>query len=157
MTAPRKPTGRPAAPGFGVLPELVGYHLRRAQKAVFGHFSDSLADLGLSPGQFGVLTLIDANRGLSQSALAGILGIERSTMVAVIDGLQKAGWVERKPSATDRRSYALRLTTDGAALLKRAGPEVARHEHAIGAGLSEAEKAQLIDLLSRVADAAAKD
>lgn len=157
MTARRKQDGRAPDPGFGVLPELVGYHLRRAQKAVFGHFSESLADLGLSPGQFGVLTLIDANTGLSQSALAGILGIERSTMVAVIDGLEASGWVERKPSATDRRSYALRLTADGTALLKRARPEVAKHEREIGAGLSDAEKVQLIDLLNCVASAAARD
>jgi len=134
----------------GELPDLVGYHLRRAQKAVFGHFSDSLSEVGISPGQFGVLTLIDANQGLSQSALAKILGIERSTMVAVIDRLETQNWVERKVSKTDRRSYALALTQAGTALLGQVRPLVVDHEAQISAGLSDTEKAQLIDFLDRV-------
>ena len=85
----------------GMLPELVGYHLRRTQNAVFNHFIDNLAEEGISPGQFGVLTLIDANEGLSQTQLAKTLKIERSTMVAVIDRLETEGWGDRKPSKTD--------------------------------------------------------
>ncbi len=138
----------------GMLPELVGYHLRRAQNAVFNHFIDSLADQGVSPGQFGVLTLIDANEGLSQSELARTLKIERSTMVAVIDRLEAQGWVDRKLSETDRRSYALALTKAGTELLSRARPLVRDHERRINADLGKAEKAMLIDLLDRVASAA---
>ncbi len=151
----KKPgSGKPVSGNFGSLPGLVGYHLRRAQKAVFNHFSHSLADLGISPGQFGVLTLIEVNEGLGQSALASILGIERSTMVAVIDGLEAKGWVERQVSETDRRSKTLILTKAGVKLLKRAGPQVADHERQINAELSGKEKDQLIRLLGRVADAA---
>ena len=155
MTTRKQPTAENVR--YGELPDLVGYQLRRTQKAVFGHFSRRLAGIGLSPGQFGVLTLIDANTGLSQSALAAILGIERSTMVAVIDSLEGKGWVERKPSVTDRRSYALRLTKKGATLLKRARPKVADHERDIAADLSDDEQAVLIDLLGRIATAAIKD
>ena len=146
----------PSATDRGMLPELVGYHLRRAQNAVFNHFIDSLTDHGVSPGQFGVLTLIDANEGLSQSALAKTLGIERSTMVAVIDRLEAQGWVDRKLSETDRRSYALALTGAGTELLSRARSQVRSHERHINADLSDAEKAMLIDLLDRVARAAGR-
>ncbi len=140
----------------GMLPELVGYHLRRTQNAVFNHFIDNLAEEGISPGQFGVLTLIDANEGLSQSQLAKTLKIERSTMVAVIDRLETEGWVDRKPSKTDKRSYALALTKAGAELLSRARPRVRHHEQRINAGLSADEKTLLIDLLDRVAIAAGR-
>ena len=136
---------------YGDLPDLVGYQLRRTQKAVFQHFSGSLAEVGVSPGQFGVLTLIEANEGLSQSALARILGIERSTMVAVIDALEAKGWIERTLSETDRRSNALMLTKSGARLLKKARPLLAGHETEITADLSADEKRVLLELLQRVA------
>lgn len=58
-----------------------------------------------------------ANRGLSQSELVAALGIDRSTLVAVIHGLEKRALVKRHPSPTDRRSYALALTDAGTDLL----------------------------------------
>jgi DNA-binding MarR family transcriptional regulator len=136
---------------YGVLTGLIGYGLRRAQAVVFSHFLNSVGKSGVSPGQFGVLVLIKENTGLSQSALAKALGIERSTMVAVIDRLESQGWVERVTSKTDRRSYALALTASGADLLARVTPEVRAHERQIAARLNEQEKAQLIEMLGRIA------
>ncbi len=142
------------AADYGVLTELVGYHLRRAQAAVFSHFLDHIGGHGVTPGQFGVLVLIDANAGLSQSALAKALGIKRSTMVAVIDRLEQLGWVERVASVTDRRSYALALTKAGTDILSQVTPLVRGHERHINAELSGQEKATLIALLDRVTGAA---
>jgi len=136
---------------YGVLTGLVGYGLRRAQAVVFSDFLNSVGKLGVSPGQFGVLVLIKENAGLSQSALAKALGIERSTMVAVIDRLESQGWVARVTSETDRRSYALKLTTSGAKLLARVTPKVRAHERQIAARLSEQEKVLLIEMLERIA------
>jgi len=148
-------TARRAAPDdkieYGVLTGLVGYGLRRAQAVVFSHFLNSVGKLGISPGQFGVLVLIKENTGLSQSALAKALGIERSTMVAVIDRLEAQGWVARVTSETDRRSYALALTSSGAKFLARVTPEVRAHERQIAARLSAQEKALLIEMLERIA------
>ncbi|MDX1485918.1 MAG: MarR family transcriptional regulator [Alphaproteobacteria bacterium] len=138
---------------YGILTGLLGYRLRRAQAVVFNHFLESVGAAGISPGQFGVLVLIKENSGLSQSALAKALGIERSTMVAVIDRLEGQGWVERVTSETDRRSYALRLTSEGTAFLARVTPLVRRHERAIAAGLEAGERRLLIDLLDRLAAA----
>jgi len=155
----RKTARRPAPRkkiNHGVLTELVGYGLRRAQAAVFSHFLGSVGKLGVSPGQFGVLVLIKENRGLSQSALAKALGIERSTMVAVIDRLESQGLVERVTSETDRRTYALALTPEGAELLARVTPLVRQHERQIAARLSAREKVMLMEMLERVAGAAGR-
>src|SRR3972149_10268666 len=84
-----------AALSYGLLSELIGYHLRRAQAVVFDDFMRSMADSRITPGQFGVLTMIQANPGISQSALARALGIERSTMVAVIDELEARRLADR--------------------------------------------------------------
>lgn len=138
---------------FDLLPGLVGYHLRRAQVAVFAQFADSIARQA-TPGQFGVLTLIGANPGLTQSALARAVGIERSTMVAVIDGLEDRGLVERRPSPVDRRSYALVLSGDGEALLADLKVRVRAHDDKATNSLNAEEKATLMALLRRLFDAA---
>jgi len=153
-TAARKPidpAGEPVSEvDRGVLEGLVGYHLRRAQAAVFEDFRKTMAAEKITPGQFGVLALIGANDGLSQSALARALGIERSTMVAVIDGLQTRGLVDRRASETDRRSNELSLTPKGRALTDKLGPMVEDHEARMAEGLDADEKAILVDLLKRV-------
>jgi len=135
---------------YDLLPSLIGYHLRRAQIAVFNDFAREMADVQITPGQFGVIVLIGANGGLTQSALARAVGIERSTMVAVIDTLESRGIVERRPSPVDRRSYALALSDDGSKLLDRLKPMVRAHEARIAGELSGAEKQSLLDLLKRL-------
>ena len=75
----------------------MGYHLRRAQISFFNDFENSMGGVQITPGQFGVITLIAANPGLTQSALARAVGIERSTMIAVIDVLEKAKFGGKAP------------------------------------------------------------
>jgi DNA-binding MarR family transcriptional regulator len=137
--------------GKGMLPRLIGYHLRRAQVAVFQNFAEAMTGLDVTPGQFGVLEVIAVNPGLSQTTLARAIGIDRSTMVAVIDGLEARGLVVRAPAAGDRRSYALRLSRAGADALARMRQRVRRHEAYIARDLSAEESRLLIDLLQRLA------
>lgn len=136
--------------GAGMLEELFGYHLRRAQVAVFEDFMRTMTASRLTPGQFGVLIIIEGNDGLCQSALARALGKKRSTMVAVIDGLEERQLVLRRPSATDGRSYALSLSGLGKRLLADVKPRVRRHEKLLTAKLEPGEVDTLIDLLRRI-------
>ena len=139
-----------AAARRGVLDGLVGYHLRRAQIAVFQDFAAAMARIAITPGQFGVLALIQANPGLSQSALGLAMGVDRSTVVGVIDRLEDGGLVERAPSATDGRSYALRLSVKGARRFAQALRRVRAHERRIARRLSDADRKKLISLLRGV-------
>src|SRR5687768_16275743 len=87
--AARRPASRGDGPlDHGLLPRLVGYQLRLAQLAVFRDFDRATADLGLTPGRFGMLVLIEANPGVTQSELARAVGLDRSTMVALLDQLE---------------------------------------------------------------------
>jgi DNA-binding MarR family transcriptional regulator len=135
---------------LGILPELIGYHLRRAQIAVFQDFARSVAPAEISPGQFAVLMVIDRNPGLSQTRLGQTLGIDRSTLVAVIDRLESRGLVERADAPRDRRSYALHLSAKGRTRLGELTARVRAHEAQIAADLDAAEKASLIALLRRI-------
>ncbi len=132
----------------GALPELIGYRLRLAQQAVFRDFAASVH--GLSPGRVGLLILIDANPGVTQSRLAEAAGRDRSTMVGVLDQLEARGWLERRRGA-DRRTNGLWLTRAGKLLLARALRAIAAHERRIAARLSPAERRELLALLARIA------
>ena len=133
-----------------MLPGLIGYQLRLAQLAVFGDFAAELKEFDVSPGRFGVLVLISANPGMTQSLLASATQLDRSTMVAVIDQLEARGLVERRASPTDRRSNALVLTAAGEKLLKQLKRRIKQHEARIAAAMTPAETATLVDLLTRI-------
>jgi len=139
-----------SAPAFGLLPDLVGYHLRRAQLAVYQDFAATMDVAELTPGQFGVMALIDANPGLSQTRLGEILGIDRSTVVGVIDKLEGRGLVERAAHPQDRRAHALQLSPPGAKRFRELARRVRSHEARIAKRLSAPERQLLIALLQRI-------
>jgi len=143
--------GAGGAVSLGLLTSLLGYHLRRAQVAAFQNFAEVVGPSELTPGQFGVLVVINANPGLSQTQLGNALGIDRSTVVAVIDRLESRGLVTRGPSPNDRRSHALHLSAAGAAALARLTERVRAHERTIARDLTAEEQASLIALLRKLA------
>lgn len=143
--------GDESAVGLGILPDLIGYHVRLAQIAIFSHFERALEALDLSPGLFALLVIIDANPGLRQSRLAEAAKLDRSTLVPALDKLEDRGLVERRADLEDRRSNGLFLTPDGRRLLGRAERAVRDHETAIAAALDAEERARLIHLLDRLA------
>ena len=149
-----RPPTKPPAPALdrGLLPSLLGYMLRRTQSAVFDDFAATFAKAGeaLTPGEFGLLVLVDRNTGLSQMALARALGIDRSTLVPILDRLQARGLLLRHRSPTDGRTHALALTVPGEKALGRFARLVKNHEKRIAAGLSSAETRTLIELLEKV-------
>ena len=149
-----RPPAKPPARTLdrGLLPSLLGYMLRRTQSAVFGDFvaTFSKASEALTPGEFGLLVLVDRNAGLSQMALARALGIDRSTLVPILDRLQARGLLMRHRSPTDGRTHALALTPTGEKALARFARLVRAHEKRIASGLSSAETRTLIELLEKV-------
>jgi DNA-binding MarR family transcriptional regulator len=136
---------------LGMLPELIGYHVRLAQMAVFADFERSLGTLDLSPGLFGLLVIIEANPGLRQIQLAAAARLDRSTLVPALDKFEARGLVERRAAPEDRRSNGLFLTRPGAGLLERAKTIVRDHEQRIARALSAEERALLVRCLDRLA------
>ncbi|MBM3383778.1 MAG: winged helix-turn-helix transcriptional regulator [Betaproteobacteria bacterium] len=131
----------------GALPGLLGYRLRLAQQAVFRDFAASVQ--GLSPGRVGLLILIDANPGITQSRLAEAVARDRSTMVGLIDLLERRSLVERR-RGDDRRTNGLWLTRSGRRLLARALRRIAAHERRIASRLSATERRRLLRLLGKI-------
>lgn len=157
--APRRPEPanngeRAAEPvDLGALPNLVGYMLRRAQLAVFQDFWRGYEAFDIRPAQYAVLMIIERNPGLRQSQVSAALNIKRANLVALLDSLEHRGLAKRVPVATDRRSYALHLTDEGAALMKKLAEANAAHEQRISAKIGEDGRKELLRLLHGVLDA----
>ena len=131
----------------GILPGLLGYRLRLAQQALFRDFAATVADL--PPGRVGILLLIEANPGVTQSRLAGAVALDRSTMVGVLHALEARGFVERR-RGEDRRTNGLWLTAEGRRRVSALKRRIRQHERRVAARLSPAEREQLIALLGKL-------
>ncbi|HEV2738241.1 MAG TPA: MarR family transcriptional regulator [Candidatus Elarobacter sp.] len=129
---------------------LLGYHLRRAQLRAFAAFGRHLKETGLTPTLFGVLAMIEARPGIGQGEVADALGADRSTMVRLVDQLERRGLVRRDPHPGDRRTVLPALTAEGRALLERATPLVHASEDAFAGALSPHEREQLAGFLRRL-------
>lgn len=115
-------------------------------------FGERLQPLGLEQRQAGMLVRLAANEGQSQQAIAAMLGVNATRMVFLVDELEKLGLVQRRRNPEDRRSHALYLTGPGRAALAQVQAVAAEHEQQMSAGLTAAERKELIGLLRRVAD-----
>jgi DNA-binding MarR family transcriptional regulator len=115
-------------------------------------FAQRLEPMKLSPAHAGILRVIEIERGISQQRLASLLGMFPSRMVLVLDSMEKMGLVERKASATDRRTYALQLTARGKNRLREIGVIAREHQDSLCGALSPVEQATLSELLSRIAE-----
>ena len=127
---------------------------RRATNWVQGYtnvadFAGTFAKAGeaVTPGEFGLLVMVERNTGLSQMALAHALGIDRSTLVPILDRLQARGLLVRRASPTDGRTHALGLTPAGEKALAKFARLVKAHEKRIASRLSASETRTLIELL----------
>ena len=140
----------PADVDLDILPELLGYQLRRAQVRVFNSFLKRLDELEVSPGEFGLLVLIGANPGLNQNALAKAIGSNRSLLVPMLDKLEARGLVVREKSAADRRSHAVVPSRAGQVLIARLKGVVRDHERQVTTSLSDEERQTLLRLLCRL-------
>ena len=141
---------KPARLDLGLLPGLAGYQLRMAQIALFRDFAQGPGELEVTPGLFGVLVIIEANPDLKQSDLARATHLDRSTVVTVIDNLERRGLVERRAALHDRRSNAIRLTADGTALLRKLKRQVTQHEKRLLSNFSDTERELFLTLLQKV-------
>ena len=104
----------------------------------------------MSPRVFTALSLAIDTPGLSQSALARLMGIERSGLVAIIDELEQRGLVQRTNVPGDRRAQALVPTPAGQKAYADARAAVHAHEDALLAHLSTDEKETLLHLLRKI-------
>lgn len=131
-------------------PRSVGFLLSQLGFLSSKAFMDALAPIGIGPRDFLLMRFVAASDGQSQQALAERLGVPASRMVALVDHLEEAGFVERRADPEDRRVRGLHLTRKGRGALERASKIAIDYETRLCAGINREEREQLIDLLQKL-------
>jgi DNA-binding MarR family transcriptional regulator len=138
---------RPPQPATTDDAPRLGYLLKQAQLRFGEHVRAALAPLGIDTREWAALICLNDRRPLSQAELGERSGIDRTTLVAVLDQLEGTGLVQRRPDRDDRRRNVVEITAAGRNLRTRAADEVDQCERQFLAALSEPEARQLKNAL----------
>jgi DNA-binding MarR family transcriptional regulator len=129
---------------YGLLTNLAGFWIRRAQLVVMKSFGQHLSDLNLRPVEAAALVLVGKNKDLSQNFLAAALATDQATMVAICVRLEDRNLISRQRPASDRRYQSLSLTNEGRKLSAIVEKRLQRHNENLLKNLSVAQRKQLM-------------
>lgn len=110
----------------------------------------ALSAEGLKTRDYSVLSVIQYKGPWSQQAVAQKLRIDKATMVAIVDTLERLGMVTRQRNREDRRNYDLIITQAGEQAIAEAERAVAELEEAVFASLTPSQREELHVSLSRL-------
>jgi DNA-binding MarR family transcriptional regulator len=135
----------------------LGWALSTVTRSYLRIAAEAVADLPGGPRGYQVLSTAARGDAGTQLAMAQRLGVDRTVMTYLLDDLEKAGLVERKPDPSDRRARRVLLTEDGTARLCDVERRLRRVEDHVLGPLDPAERDTLRTLLQRVAVASGED
>jgi DNA-binding MarR family transcriptional regulator len=127
-----KKQGTTAETGVGLSESLmgrVGFLLNKSAQKVREVYEEVLRPLNLTGKHYGILTVLEEKGVISQQEIGKCVYVDRTTVVGLLDDLEKLGLVERKDHPTDRRSHAIVLTAKGKEILPKA--------HQLGQGVQK--------------------
>src|SRR5215210_7112458 len=136
------------------VPEFAGQLLFRLWRASHTRTAAALQSVGLTPPLFAVLNYLRTNKGAIQQQIGSAMGIDPSTMVSLIDQLERAGLAKRRLHPQDRRAREVLITPKGRQALERARELAEEVEGVVLQGLSPAERRRLVTLLRKAFAAA---
>ena len=146
-TAPA--AGEATEPAANCLMGNLGWMLGQANHALGSEIAGALAPLGLGHRGFCVLSsAIDAE--LTQTELAGLIGLDKTTMVVTVDDLEGKGYAERVASPTDRRARVIKVTEAGRAKVAEGQAIVQQVQDAVLDALPSTERAAFVAALTNL-------
>ena len=140
-------TGEASEPAGNCLMGNLGWMLDQANHALGSEVAGALAPLGLGQRGFCVLSsAMDAE--LTQTELAGMIGLDKTTMVVTVDELESKGLAERIPSPRDRRARVIKVTDAGRSKVAQGQEIVLRVQNEVLDALPEPERSSFMDALT---------
>lgn len=132
------------------------YNLFLAQQQLRTYIKTVLAKKGVKVTlvQTGILFALEKRNGQTMTDLSTVLGIDNSTATGLVDRLQKAGLVNRRPSQSDRRKYKIFITAQGMVECRKAKPIIRQVNNEIKKGFSKNEIDAFKDVLKSIRDLA---
>jgi len=137
---------------FDVFGTLLSFYVRSVNLQVSRDLDEQTLPLGISggTGKISTILLVGANPGIRPSVLAHFIQKDRSAMGKLLEQMERAGFIEQKISAVERRARELYLTDKGRALVPRVREVICRQSDDFFAVLSAAEQDALLKLLRKV-------
>ncbi|MGB1253049.1 MAG: MarR family winged helix-turn-helix transcriptional regulator [Candidatus Promineifilaceae bacterium] len=132
----------------GLLPDLVGFNLRRAYFIATQIFTEKVENI--TAIQFAILELVSGNQFLSQKEIAFNIGTAPSVIVRPIRDLEAKGLVQRARSEQDRRNHHITLTDTGREFMQTCRGSIANVENKLLANLDADERTEMIRLLNKI-------
>ena len=144
---------RPPPPGRDKRGEKghIAYLLRQAQAATRLTLERALADLGITPPQFAVLTMLRAYPGLSGADLARVALLTPQTVGVIIRNLERGGAIRKTPHPVHGRVLQWTLTRHGGTLLDKCRRRAVALERRLVAGLGAKSQVTIRRWLSKIA------
>ena len=130
---------------------LIAYHLRLAQEASFQAIRRAAGKSDVKPGWYTILSILSDNPGLTPTDLSRLCGRDRSTLTSTLKGLSDRGFISRRHTPEDQRSYSVRLTSAGEAMLRKLRAIAKVHDARLDAIVGK-DKPILIALLRRISE-----
>lgn len=127
----------------------LGWLLKQASYALSTELVAALAPLKVSPRAYHVLAAALTGEH-TQTELAQLVGLDKTTMVVTIDELEAAGLAKRLPSSQDRRARVITVTKAGKRKVAEGHKIMARVEDEVLATLPPGERTGLLDALNRL-------
>jgi DNA-binding MarR family transcriptional regulator len=127
-----------------------GFILHETARLLTRRFDQQAKSIGLTRAQCQALAYLARHEGINQTGLAELMDIECISLARLIDRMEQAGWVERRPDPADRRARLLFMTEKAKPIFARiraVGQEVRKEALA---GLTAEDAERLLDLLLQV-------
>lgn len=134
---------------FHIMP---GHLIRRAHQISVALFMEECADHNVTPVQYACLSEIARQPGVDATRLASAVAFDRSTLGNVLERLEAKGWVDRRPSAEDRRVKLLHITPSGEHLLDAIEPGVLATQKRLLKPLSAADRKLFMRLIGEMVE-----
>lgn len=136
----------------GEMEASVGYRLRLAQILAYRNFEEKITDHGVAPRYLGLLGIVSANPGQPQNKLADAIGLQKSSLVTILDRLEKDEILERRAIPQDRRARGVWLTPRGEEVVAELALRAEEHEQRMAKGIPAEDRERLIEMLGRIID-----
>jgi DNA-binding MarR family transcriptional regulator len=125
--------------------------IRRAHQIATAVFTDTCADLDLTPSQYSALFALRERARIGQNELGRLIALDRSTTSLVVKLLRERGLVEASADACDRRKSFLDLTNDGRLLLAKAEQRNSRSSQELLSVFDKKQASAFLELLDKLA------
>ena len=132
------------------LQTLLGYNARRAALTIIEGFLERMAEFGLRPVDFSVMSVIHHNPGVTSRQLCAALNLLPPNLVGLVQSLEARGLIQRQPHPTDGRAMGLHPTPQGVALMQQAEQAAADLEIEKSARLTPSQRKTLVELLQKI-------